>query len=91
MMTEPETESYICTSHATPTKKKQKKAIRVVSEVRRSQRIAKICDGYKDKEAVDKAKEKGKSSIAEKEAKKPRGKKKQMEKATSELTSAFSA
>jgi hypothetical protein len=51
MLTEPEAESDTLSSQTTPAKKKQKKLIRDVSEVRRSQRIAKICDGFKDKEA----------------------------------------
>jgi hypothetical protein len=42
------------TTHAP---KKQKKIAKDVTEVRRSSRIAKLCDGYKDKEATDMAKE----------------------------------
>jgi hypothetical protein len=52
-------------------------------------RIAKIYDGNKDKEAADQAKDKGKSSVAEKIPKKTRGKKKQQ--VSSVLTGTFSA
>jgi hypothetical protein len=38
--------------------KKQKKIAKDVTEVRRSSRVAKLCDGYKEKEAADMAKEK---------------------------------
>jgi hypothetical protein len=52
MLTEPEAETNTLSTHTTPAKKKQKKYIRDVSEVTRSQRISKICDGFKDKEAA---------------------------------------
>jgi hypothetical protein len=57
MLTEPEAETDTLSSQTAPAKKKQKKIIRDVSEVRRSQRIAKICDGFKDKEAAGRAKD----------------------------------
>jgi hypothetical protein len=41
---------------STPTPKKQKKIAKDVTEVRRSSRIAKLCDGFKDKAAADMAK-----------------------------------
>jgi hypothetical protein len=59
VLTEPEAEADSFSARTTPAQKKQKKSIKDVSEVRRSQRIAKICDGYKDKEAADQAKDKG--------------------------------
>jgi hypothetical protein len=40
----------------TPAPKKQKKIAKDVTEVRRSTRIAKLCDGFKDKAAADLAK-----------------------------------
>jgi hypothetical protein len=41
---------------STPAPKKQKKIAKDVTEVRRSSRIAKLCDGFKDKAAVGMAK-----------------------------------
>jgi hypothetical protein len=88
VLTEPETENDILSTRTTPAKKKQKKYIKDVSEVRCSQRIAKICDGFKDKEAANRAKDKGKATAIEKAPKNTRGKKKQ---APSNLTGTFTA
>jgi hypothetical protein len=55
MMTDEEDLSaHMATS--TPAPKKQKKIAKDVTEVRRSSRIAKLCDGFKDKAAADLAK-----------------------------------
>jgi hypothetical protein len=42
---------------SSPAPKKQKKIAKDVTEVRRNTRIAKLCDGFKDKAAADMAKE----------------------------------
>jgi hypothetical protein len=51
-------EEEICTimTATSPAPKKQKKIVKDVTEVRRSNRIAKLCDGFKDKNAADLAK-----------------------------------
>jgi hypothetical protein len=88
MLTEPEAVTDTLSSLTAPAKKKQKKIIRDVSEVRRSQRIAKIYNGFKDKEAVDRAKDKEKIPETVKAPKNTRGKKKQD---SVTLTGSFSA
>jgi hypothetical protein len=49
----------------TPVPKKQKKIVKDVTEVRRNNRIAKLCDGFKDKNAADLAKANMSQSITE--------------------------
>jgi multidrug resistance efflux pump len=55
MMCEEEEPSARMTTPA-PAPKKQKKIAKDVTEVRRSTRIAKLCDDFKDKAAADQAK-----------------------------------
>jgi hypothetical protein len=54
MMSEEEPSAHMATP--APATKKQKKNAKDVTEVRRSTRIAKLCDGFKDKAAADQAK-----------------------------------
>jgi hypothetical protein len=54
MTDEEDLSTHMTTS--TPAPKKQKKIAKDVTEVRRSTRIAKLCDGFKDKAAADLAK-----------------------------------
>jgi hypothetical protein len=77
MLIEPEAEADTLSPQTAPAKKKQKKTIRDVSEVRHSQRIAKIYDGFKDKDAAGRAKDKEKFFETVKAPKSTRGRNKQ--------------
>jgi hypothetical protein len=64
MMTDEEENNTLLTV-TTPAPKKQKKIVKDVTEVRRSNRIAKLCDGFKDKNAADLAKASMSQSVSE--------------------------
>jgi hypothetical protein len=82
-----------CLLSPAPVGKKQKHQVRDVTEVRHSKRIAKICDGFKDKDSSMLAK--NKAVIDNSQTATTRGKKKQAKKSAKDskeiISKAFSA